>query len=65
MAVAMLRPEPKKLKRKQNAINGDHGVAHQRIADACAVPDPRRTARTGAVQSGTDEGETQLGSAAA
>ncbi len=39
MAVAMLRPEPKKLKRKQNAINGDHGVAHQRIADACAVPE--------------------------
>ena len=37
MAVAMISPEPKKLKRKQNAINGDHGVVHQRVADARAV----------------------------
>ncbi len=28
MAVAMIRPEPEKLKRKQNATSGDHGVAH-------------------------------------
>ena len=37
MAVAMISPEPVKLKRKQNAINGDQGVAHQRVADARAV----------------------------
>ena len=37
MAVAMLSPEPEKLKRKQNTINGDHGAPQQRIADARAV----------------------------
>ncbi len=37
MAVAMISPDPKQLKRKQKPINGDHGVASQRIADARAV----------------------------
>ena len=37
MAVAMISPAPKKLKRKRNAINGDPGVPKQRVADARAV----------------------------
>ena len=37
MAVAMLLPEPEKLKRKQKTINGEHGVSQQRLSDARAV----------------------------
>ena len=37
MAVAIISPEPKKLKRKQKPISGDHVVSSQRVADARAV----------------------------
>ena len=37
MAVALILPKPQKLKRKQKPINGDHGVASQRIADARTI----------------------------
>ena len=37
MAIAMLLPEPEKLKRKQKTINGEHGVSQQRLSDARAV----------------------------
>ena len=37
MAIAMISPEPKKLKRKQMPINGEHGISSQRVADARAV----------------------------
>ena len=37
MAIAMLSPAPKKLKRKERPINGDHGMTSQHLADARAV----------------------------
>ena len=37
MAIAMLSPAPKKLKRKEKPINGGHGVSTQRLSDARAV----------------------------